>query len=214
MSNIDVSKLRWRYLRESDTKYFNPSRNTCLKDYLEHIFPDHAWIYDACMTKDIVQSRKHDSDVRRYRPDGRCEELNLIVEFDGLAHYQDQRVVISDINRDTWFESLGYTVVRIPYWIQLSRSVIYNLFHVDISEAMCTLPYSFYNPDTCDPCIEISPGSMSEAGRDRFVREFNLFDDSIKKQIMQDINECIKHLPTNIPSKYVLPDDVESRLIL
>ena len=35
---IDLKDIRWKYLRESNKKYFDPNRNTSLKDYLWLIF--------------------------------------------------------------------------------------------------------------------------------------------------------------------------------
>lgn len=209
---MNISSVKWKYLRETNNKYYNPNRHTTLKEYLECIFPNDKFIYDTNLTKDLIVARNRCADYRRYRPDARCEELNLIVEFDGTSHYQDQKVVLTDIERDKYLKSLGYKVVRIPYWIQLSHDVINFLFGVDVDDEMCQLPYSFYNPDNCDSRIEICPGSMSEAGRDRFVKEFNEFPDNIKLQILHDLEMCIAHLPSDVPPKYVLPDDVKSRL--
>lgn len=212
--NTDVKTAKWKYLRETDKKYFDCHRNTPLNEYIEHIFPNVVWVYDAAMKMDIIKSRAAGRDVpyRRYRPDARCEELNLIVEFDGVAHYQDQKVVLQDIERDKWFNDLGYKVVRIPYWIQLSKQVIKELFGVNIDEPMCELPYSFYDPDSNDPGLSISVGSMAEAGRDRFIAQYNKFSKDIQCQIRQDIRMCMRSLPEELPYTYILPEAVAKQI--
>ena len=91
---IEVSNCRWKYLRECEGKYFNAARNTTLSEYLEYMFKGYAFVYNQRIPKDIIKHRDPDAAIKLYRPDARCEVLNLIVEFDGVAHYQDQLVVM------------------------------------------------------------------------------------------------------------------------
>ena len=118
----------WKYLRETNQKYYDPEINTSLETYLNYIFPGYEFIYDKPLSKEIITYRNPAIEYRRYRPDARCEKLNLIIEYDGINHYQNQTVILRDYSRDNWFNSLGYKVVRIPYWIQLSLDMIKYLF--------------------------------------------------------------------------------------
>lgn len=232
----DVTQCKWKYLRETTTKYFDPQRNTSLSEYLEYMFKGHTFVYDKRIPKDVVKCRNANVSVRSFRPDARCEELNLIIEFDGTAHYQDPSIVLQDREKDKYLNSLGYHVVRIPYWIQLSRPVIDHLFacvseHLTLTkdDKMCELPYSFFNPDNNDPCINISIGAMCELGRDRFLCEVTTMPFEIQEQIYYDVYLCcwwasefnIMCTPQHIAPAYVmsnwmahmcdLPDTYEHR---
>ena len=99
-----------------------------LDEYLKIIFPEvNDWIHDKSM-KDI------DKSVSRKRPDYRSEYLKLIVEFDGLPHYQSPKQIRKDKENTLLYESLGYKIVRIPYFIQLSQETIKILFNRDVRE--------------------------------------------------------------------------------
>jgi hypothetical protein len=56
----------------------------------------------------------------------------LIVEFDGISHYQSASRILKDADKDADYESLGYKVVRIPYFIQPSTYTIKVLFGLDV----------------------------------------------------------------------------------
>lgn len=63
-----------------------------------------------------------------YRPDAWSSDLKLIVEFDGPIHYTSARICLLDIEKDKLFKNLGYTVIRIPYFVQLTKEVFMYLF--------------------------------------------------------------------------------------
>ena len=211
----DLKDVRWKYLRESNKKYFDPNRNTSLKDYLEYMFKGHEFVYDQPIPKDIVFTRNSHMKYRRFRPDARCEELSLIIEFDGVTHYQDLKVCLSDVNRDVYLSTLGYKIIRIPYWIQLSNEVIHHLFH-DVEEhltigddPMCEIPYSFFDIDKPVVDIGISLGAMCSAGHKRFVEEVQQLCPTIQLQVYEDICRCLSDTEEcGIPSEYVVPVSV------
>jgi len=62
------------------------------------------------------------------RPDYRNEKHKLIVEFDGNRHYMSYEVMLKDKKKDTVYKSMGYSIIRIPYYIQLDEYVIKLLF--------------------------------------------------------------------------------------
>lgn len=209
----ELSNMRWKYLRETTKKYYDPSRNTSLDQYLSYIFSDANFIYDSCIPKDIILSRNSNASYRRFRPDARCEELNLIVEFDGLAHYQDPQVVLQDIDKDAYLRSLGYIVVRIPYWIQLSIEVIQVLFHdythlITLKSEMCSIACSFHDIDKDTLNLSSSVGAMCELGRYRFLDEVVQFPLSIQHNVYDDIMWCCNYAEDNLSmsSNMIMPD--------
>src|SRR5215472_16076094 len=58
---------------------------------------------------------------RRFRPDYHNDCHKLVVEFDGDQHYRSSRVILGDVERDAFFTANGFRVIRIPYFVQLSR---------------------------------------------------------------------------------------------
>lgn len=106
---------------------FSKDRNTSLEDYLKYIFPTtEEWTWNEAIPAKTQRelASKELPKTRQYRPDSFSKELKLVVEFDGKPHYQNPLVIIKDKEKDNYYKELGLTVVRIPYWIQLSKENI------------------------------------------------------------------------------------------
>lgn len=189
--NLDLQNTKWKYLRETDNKYFDPRMNTSLKDYLEVIFPCNTFEYNISLKKDELPSGV---EYKRYKCDALCRDLKLVVEFDGLNHYIDSHSVLNDVKRDSWFESIGYKTIRIPYWIQLSQNVVRDLFGIDLKDTLCEIAYSFYNVFTQKVDLDILPGNMCELGRQRFITEYYRFSTDVRIQIIKDLRKCLCEL--------------------
>lgn len=193
----EVENAEWKYLRENNKRYFSETRNTSLQKYLEYIFPDITeWNCNKPISaKDQRElASKEPTDIRRYRPDAFSKELKLVVEFDGKPHYQNPTAIINDKKKDEYYKELGLTVVRIPYWIQLSKESIYYLFDAvkdcirDDLGAMCTLEYSFFDSPKSDFGLSISPTSMCALGFRRFCEEVQGFPEVTRNIIKKDLN--------------------------
>ena len=97
-----------------------------LDEYLKVIFPDTCdWVHDKTIPDAFVDGIRV-----RTRPDYRSESLKLIVEFDGLLHYQNPEKIVSDMKATRNYRLLGYRVVRIPYFLQLTEHAVERLFGV------------------------------------------------------------------------------------
>lgn len=97
---------------------------TGLEEYLQVIFPEiNDWVHDKTIPKELTNNIKY-----MKRPDYRSECLKMIVEFDGTPHYMNPDIIIGDKKNTSFYESLGYKVVRIPYFIQLTNKVVEILF--------------------------------------------------------------------------------------
>ncbi len=74
--------------------------------------------YEALLWQLLRNRRFLNLKFRRQRPFGRyyldffCEELNLVIELDGVQHL-DERNVAHDTERTKFLESRGLTVLRI-----------------------------------------------------------------------------------------------------
>lgn len=132
---MNENDKKWGFLRETKEKAKKAGLDadtglcrTGLEEYLYVIFPNITdWVHDKSvkgMDEKGKQSRK--------RPDYRSETLKLVVEFDGIQHYQDPEKIIEDNYKTSLFQKAGYKVVRIPYFIQLTKKTVKTLFGVDI----------------------------------------------------------------------------------
>jgi len=133
---MNEKKQKWGFLRETKRMAEKAGKDevtglhrTGMEDYLKVIFleiPTEEWIHD----KTIKGSK------RKIRPDYRCENLKLIIEFDGVQHYQNPERIKADFENQKFYEDIGYKVVRIPYFIQLSNNVVKSIFDRNIDEPL------------------------------------------------------------------------------
>jgi hypothetical protein len=190
----------WKYLRESSRKFFDGNMNTELPCYLKSIFPDvNDWIYDKAVPRDILEERKSTS-FRKFRPDARSEELSLIVEFDGLQHYQSPKTIFSDHQRDEYFSDIGYKVVRIPYFTRLSKSMIEFFFDVRPNDEYCELEYGLFDSPHNDFGIDVSPQSFSCLGMQKFLDEIKEYPIEERFVIKRDLELVSKANLLHIPA--------------
>lgn len=142
---------------------------TGLDEYLSVIFSNTTdWVHD----KIIPNSQK------RYRPDYRSDSLMLIVEFDGLPHYQNPKVILSDKEKDKYYKELGYNVVRIPYFIQLTKKVVKEIFGVDVKRELFPEGVSSLNIENCN-----TPAFLCKSGVERMKQEFKKIPEQYKTNI-------------------------------
>lgn len=183
--------MHWGYLREKNSKGY-----TSLQEYLEYIFPENDFVYDSIYSKESFIGRSNgigSIKYHRYRPDAISENLSMVVEFDGTDHYTSYNAIINDHAKDDFYSELGYKIVRIPYWVQLSTTNIEYLFGVHIDDPMCELSHSFRDSGYKGiPGAQIGPGSMCELGRMRFIDEFNDLPDETKTIVLLDLMECVR----------------------
>lgn len=157
----------WGYLRETREAAHKAGKDpdtglhrTGLEDYLKVIFPEITdWIHDKPIG---FGSRK--------RPDYRSESLKLIIEFDGVPHYTSPAKIRQDEESTIFYRNLGYKVVRIPYFIQLTNSVVKTLFDIEIEEPLFdeSIPsIGSHMPNT--------PAFLCHQGIIRMAREYRRF---------------------------------------
>lgn len=166
-----MESKQWGFLRETkeDAEKAGVDKDTgvCrtgLDEYLAVIFPNtHDWIHD----KGGVEL---DGKKLGTRPDYRSESLKMIVEFDGLPHYTNPDVILKDLQNTDNYEKAGYKVVRIPYFIQLSKDAVKELFSVDLDQELF---------DDSIPSLGLkgrnTPAYLCNEGVKRMAKEFLRF---------------------------------------
>ncbi|WP_375605732.1 DUF559 domain-containing protein [Flavobacterium davisii] len=171
-----MSEIKFVFLRETSEKAkragIDPATNlhrTGLDEYLAVIFPKtNDWIHDKALGE--INGIKY-----KMRPDYRSESLKLIVEFDGLQHYNNPDVVEKDLKNTELYKKHGYTVVRIPYFIQLTNKAVKTLFGVDVDVALFdeSIP-------SLSPLGRNTPAYLCPAGVIRMKEEFKKFPEQYK----------------------------------
>jgi hypothetical protein len=119
----------------------------------------------------IIENKGIPGLSHRFRPDYRSESHRLIVEYDGNQHYQRAVHVLRDHVRDVVLTEAGYTVVRIPYFVQLVPETIRYLFGDRVADqtAFKTFPQGFI-ADTV-----VFPADYCELGIERFQHDLQRF---------------------------------------
>ena len=175
----ETTKERWGFLREYSSKAIGKDaltglHRTGLDEYLAIIFPNtNDWIHD----KTFVIHK--DGQNHRIRPDYRSDSLKLIVEFDGLPHYQDPAVIIKDDKNSEIYRQNGYKVVRIPYFIQLTNVAVKELFGVKVNEPLFNVVY----PSLGGIGMKHNPSCLCPEGLKRMAREFKRFPEQYEINI-------------------------------
>jgi hypothetical protein len=129
---------------------------TKLGQALVGIFPDYEFIHDRAVPGAGISNR----------PDYRCEELKLIVEFDGYQHYCQIDTIFKDRLKDEAYTAMGYRIVRIPYFVQLTSDVVKHYFGVDDVDMQISFPHGFIADKG-----EKLPSEFCSLGIIRFVTE-------------------------------------------
>lgn len=202
---------KWGYLRENKEKAIKAGidpttklHRTGLEDYLNEIFPHiNDWIHDEKLPKDIVKKYK----IGRLRPDYRSETLKIIIEFDGIDHYRSPFQIKKDTLNTNLYNKIGYKVIRIPFFIQLSKSAIKELFGVGMEKEMFNeKDYPSFSVDS-----KCTPACFCSAGIKRMAKDFLNFPvqyrvnlDQLKKdnddyltgvsELEKEYNELIKSI--------------------
>ena len=170
---------KWGFLRETNQIAIKSGidkdtglHRTGLEDYLRVIFPKiNDWLHDKTLGK-------IDGITYRTRPDYRSEELKIIIEFDGLPHYTNPDIIEKDLKNTNIYEKLGYKVIRIPYFIQLTNKAVKILFDVEVEEELF---------DDSIPSLGIkgrnTPAYLCPAGIKRMAREFRSFPEQYKTNL-------------------------------
>lgn len=143
-----------------------------------------------------------------------CEELNMIIEFDGESwqgggHFTDPNVCLKDQYNTSILKHMGYNVIRIPYYVQLDKCAIKHYFGLDYDDELyktCS-DHGFLYPD-CK-----TPGYFCELGLDRFYNDLITLPIEISLTI---INSLMMRFLYNLESfsdsiiddRYIIPTNL------
>lgn len=146
--------------------------------YLKELFPNTEIIHDQPVPLSNI----------RNRPDYRIESLKLIVEFDGNFHYTSPTAIINDSKKDQVYLAMGYTIIRVPYYVQMTHNVQHFLFGKACS-INGTFPHGFISSKL------VLPADFCEMGINKFKLDLVRFS-FIEQEIITSLwhrPELLKH---------------------
>lgn len=125
--------------------------------------------YLKLLSDDWVNDKSVPNSDSRSRPDYRSENLKLIVEFDGYHHYNSTARICKDYANNELYVSLGYKVIRIPYFIQMSTELLRDIFKVNIKVERT------YEDGFIDSSA-LLPADFCEMGVQKFEQDLHTFE--------------------------------------
>ena len=129
-----------------------------LGECLASIFPNNKFVHDKAVPGAGISNR----------PDYRCDELMLIVEFDGYQHYCQIDTIFKDRLKDSVYTSMGYRIIRIPYFVQLTSDVVAHYFGISDVDMQVNFPHGFIVDKG-----EKLPAEFCSLGIARFINELH-----------------------------------------
>lgn len=105
-------------------------------------------------------------------PDYYIPDKNLIIEFDGFHHYISNETVENDICKEHLIESVNMQLIRIPYFVQLSKRNIEILFKNMLNSYDIKNNFNNYKDGFIDKKAAL-PGKFSSLGLQRFDQFFS-----------------------------------------
>lgn len=139
---------------------------TGLDTYLKIIFPNiHDWVHDEQINLN----------GNKLRPDYRSESLKIIIEVDGLPHYQFPDIILNDKKKDELYIQSGYKVIRIPYFIQLTNETVYKMFNVKVNIPLFNSKYHSLSPKSRN-----TPAYLCLLGIKRMAEDFIKYKEQYK----------------------------------
>lgn len=175
-----------------DTKYLLQN-NDIMKSFLRTAGLD----FDE---NNYFQNRKVPNSGIQNRPDHRFEKEKIIVEFDGIQHYQKIDEIKKDRMKDKVYGEMGYKIIRIPFFVQPSSETLKHYFNVEGTLDL-QYPHGFIIYDSTPPT------NFCSLGLDRFIDEFEKFPDIVKKDIVNSLKKLIE---LGEEKEYVIPKQFES----
>jgi hypothetical protein len=125
---------------------------------LNKIYPNQDFVHDKTVPNSELLTR----------PDYRCDNIKLIVEFDGDRHYREAKKIKTEKNKEIKYSEMGYKVVRIPYFVQMSNLIVKHLFEIDFDYKQ-HYPHGFISDKV------ILPADFCELGIKKFQADLEKF---------------------------------------
>jgi hypothetical protein len=115
-----------------------------------------------------------------YRRNGQI----TVVEYDGDEHYRHSIKIKTDRAKDDAARTLGYQVVRFPYWVQLDNTTVRHYFGLE-AEIEQSFPHGFIT-------TKLFPASFCELGIERFRAELATLPAIVREAVISSLRDRIR----------------------
>ena len=159
-----------------------------LGEILQEIYPDEI----------VINNKKIPGYKNLCRPDYRLDKNKLIFEFDGPTHYTNSKRILKDKENDLFYQSIGYRVIRIPYFVQIDSLFFENILGIT-KESTYNFPHGFISEEI------VLPADYCYAGILKFLNDLEKYS-----YIKDDIIESLISKAKDIPLSIVLPEILNS----
>lgn len=135
----------------------------------------------------------------KFRPDFVSHKHKLVVEFDGYLHYTKSKTILDDYRKDDIIAKEGYSITRIPYFVQLDKAVIQNNFNKFITDPFDYIqyPHGFIDDKA------VLPADFCTLGIKKFKDDLSKFS-YIKGEIIKSLNLSDKQINEVYPLEWDL----------
>lgn len=111
--------------------------------------------------------------------------LKLVIEFDGVHHFTNNSVVERDIRQRKLASSNGFSLVRIPYFVQLDEAAIHAYLNIRVNKPFNLFPHGFIEKKVILPGRFSTLGYMKFKGCLGFLRRNNA--ENIVEAVMKSL---------------------------
>ena len=137
---------------------------------------------------EIIPQRK----VDRYRADFYIPGIDTYVEFDGYAHFTQNTTQIRDEDKNEIIESNMSTIIRIPYFVQLTPQMFKHYFDIDmLLECEYDYPQGFIDKKA------LLPADFNRFGMTLYKDILSNLPKNVRVEIMKTDRENYRHLNEN-----------------
>ena len=159
------------------------------------------YLQEIFSTFEIVHDKKVPNSNVLFRPDYRIEELVLIFEFDGYGHFTNIKTIMNDKIKDKLYKKMGYTVIRIPYFIQLTEDVLKFIFQkynnsYNYKTISSTYPHGFIDKKATPPSCFCHQGILN------YKNYLNVYQQI--PNIISDINKSLENLINSVKNELLI----------
>jgi hypothetical protein len=137
---------------------------------------------------------------RRFDMAFRAGCTTLLVEYDGDEHYRDSLKIRADRHKDDLAAANGMRLVRVPYWVQLDRTMARHWFGLD-ADIEQSFPHGFIT-------TKVFPASFCELGVGRFRRELGTLPAAVREAVIHSLRDRA----TDYGVDYVLPSELRAMI--
>lgn len=185
--NIELDGLRQGPAKETN----RPLQSNEMACILMKLFPDYVLPKSQCHLKDNQGNVVKTKSGHGAQPDFVLDNRNILIEVDGQnrwnGHYTCAKTCIEDLEKDETYRKYGWTVVRIPAYVQLDKEMVKFYFGVDYCEDLypaCHL-HGFLHDG-----ISL-PADFCHLGLERFYKEMDSLPNAVRNKILDTLKERI-----------------------